>query len=71
MENHPVFITPDAVAEMLGVPTSWVYEKTRSRQRDALPVLRLGRYIRFEKDAVIEWARAHGNKPKKKGKVLQ
>ena len=61
----PTFITPEAVAEMLAMPLSWVYEKSRTRQRDPLPVLRLGRYIRFEKTAVIEWALAHCNSGKK------
>jgi len=62
----PIFIGPEAVAEMLGVPLTWVYEKSRTRQRDPLPVLRIGRYIRFDKDAVVTWALAHGNTNKKR-----
>jgi predicted DNA-binding transcriptional regulator AlpA len=69
MDNAPVFITPEAVAEMLGVSLNWVYSKSRSRQRDPLPVLRIGRYIRFDRNAVVEWALAHGNKKKKKAGV--
>ncbi len=59
MDN--LFITPEQVAEMLATSVSWVYEKSRSRQRDPLPTLRIGRYLRFEKDAVIQWARNRGN----------
>jgi hypothetical protein len=66
MDNAPVFITPEAVAEILGVSLNWVYSKSRSRQRDPLPTLRIGRYIRFEKDAVVLWARNRGNTAAKK-----
>ncbi len=59
--NNPVFITPEQTAELLGTSLMWVYEKSRRRQRDPLPVLRIGRYLRFERDVVIAWARAHGN----------
>jgi excisionase family DNA binding protein len=41
-----------AVAERLGVPTSWVREQTRS---GAIPHLKLGRYIRFDLDDVDRW----------------
>lgn len=61
-----LFITPEQVAELLATSVSWVYEKSRSRQRDPLPTLRIGRYLRFEKDAVIQWARNRGNTAAKK-----
>jgi excisionase family DNA binding protein len=60
------FLTPEQVAELFGTSLTWVYEKSRRRQRDPLPVLRIGRYLRFEKDTVIAWARAHGNTASKK-----
>jgi excisionase family DNA binding protein len=40
------------VAEMLNVPVSWVRESTRS---GALPSIALGRYRRYEREAVLEW----------------
>lgn len=40
------------VAEMLAVPVSWVREATRS---GAMPCVRLGRYVRFERDEVEAW----------------
>jgi predicted DNA-binding transcriptional regulator AlpA len=64
--DSPVFITPEQTAELLGTSLTWVYEKSRRRQRDPLPVLRIGRYLRFEKDVVIAWARAHSNVPSQK-----
>ncbi|MGA3294663.1 MAG: helix-turn-helix domain-containing protein [Candidatus Acidiferrales bacterium] len=48
-------LTPEEVAERLKVPSSWVYEKTRARCRNPIPCLRLGRYIRFDWNAVINW----------------
>ena len=44
-------LTPAELAQRLKVPTSWVRERTRSRDlqgNDAIPHLRLGRYIRFQ-----------------------
>jgi excisionase family DNA binding protein len=41
-----------AIAELLGVPTSWVREQTRA---GAIPHIRLGRYVRFSEDVVRAW----------------
>ncbi len=40
------------VAEILAVPVSWVRETTRAGY---LPCVRLGRYVRYEKAAVLAW----------------
>jgi predicted DNA-binding transcriptional regulator AlpA len=48
-------LTPEEVAARLKVPPSWVYEKTRARCRNPIPCLRLGRYVRFDWGAVINW----------------
>lgn len=48
-------LTPEELAARLKVPESWVYEKTRARCRNPMPCLRLGRYIRFDWQAVINW----------------
>lgn len=44
-----------AAALVLGVPKSWVYFHTR---RNTIPLIRLGKYVRFDLDRLIEWARA-------------
>ena len=40
------------VAELLGVPKSWVLESARS---GAIPCVRLGRYVRFDVADVEAW----------------
>src|ERR1700733_12398236 len=49
---------PEELAARLNVPPSWVYEKTRTRCRNPIPCLRLGRYIRFQWPELINWLRA-------------
>jgi excisionase family DNA binding protein len=48
-------LTATEVAELLAVPESWVREQSRRPDGDAIPHLRLGRYVRFERDAVVGW----------------
>ena len=40
------------VAEILGVPESWVREHTRNGH---LPAVRIGRYWRYRLASVLEW----------------
>jgi len=40
------------VATVLKVPKSWVYERTRRRGADTLPHIKLGKYVRFEPEAI-------------------
>jgi excisionase family DNA binding protein len=45
-------LTAGEVAEMLGVPTTWVYEQSR---RGLIPTVTLGRYRRYRAEAIAEW----------------
>lgn len=48
-------LTVEEVAALLKVSKSWVYEHTRSRgipRSERLPHLKLGKYVRFDADAV-------------------
>jgi excisionase family DNA binding protein len=47
-------LTADDVAELMRVTRAWVYAETR---RDALPHLRLGRYVRYRRSAIEAWMR--------------
>ena len=42
-------LTVHDVAAMLHVPVSWVYEHTRRDTPDALPVVKVGKYVRFRR----------------------
>lgn len=54
-------LTPEQLAQRLQVPKSWVFEQTRERARvraktkNLLPVIRMGKYLRFSWTAVSEW----------------
>jgi excisionase family DNA binding protein len=48
-------LTVREVAELLQVPVSWVYDRTRSRGINRIPGFRLGKYWRFYESEVIAW----------------
>lgn len=45
-------LTAGEVAELLGVPRSWVYEQSR---RGSMPTVTLGRYRRYRREAILQW----------------
>jgi len=54
-------LTVAEVAQLLRVPVSWVYERTRRRGTERLPHLKLGKYLRFSQPEVLGWlARMRG-----------
>ena len=48
-------LTVHEVADLLQVPVSWVYGRTRKRSLERLPGYRLGKYWRFRQDEVLAW----------------
>jgi hypothetical protein len=48
-------LTPEELAAQLKVRKSWVYEQTRSRSRNPLRRLNMGRYLQFDWTKVVEW----------------
>ena len=50
-------LTVHEVANLLHVPVSWVYERTRRRGGGQLPHVKLGKYLRFEESTVTEFIR--------------
>ena len=52
-------LTPEELAARLKVPKSWVFEQTRDRakirNKNPLPCIRLGEYLRFSWLAVCAW----------------
>lgn len=61
-------LTPAETAELLRVPESWVYEKSRRRCKDPLPCHRIGRYVRFHRAEILEWFGRTSNVQKGKRK---
>jgi hypothetical protein len=53
----PKILTVQQVADMLQIPKSSVYEKTRGRPNTTppLPCRRVGKYLRFDFDSVMCW----------------
>ena len=45
----------DELASYLNVPKSWVYEQTRRRGNGCMPRIYVGKYLRFNIHAVLEW----------------
>jgi excisionase family DNA binding protein len=45
-------LTVEDVAALLRVPPSWVYARTRQRGLEKLPFVRIGKYVRFEPEAI-------------------
>ena len=45
-------LTAGEVADLLGVPKSWVYEQSREGR---IPTVVLGRYRRYRKEAIEQW----------------
>lgn len=45
-------MTAAQVAQLLGVPVSWVYEQSR---RGLIPTVTLGRYRRYRLEAIEAW----------------
>ncbi len=55
--SHELLTVHD-VAAMLQVPVSWVYEHTRRGSPDVLPVLKVGKYVRFRRADVLSYLEA-------------
>jgi excisionase family DNA binding protein len=48
------WLTIDEAAALIRVPKSWLYERTRT---NTIPHLKLGKYLRFDRDELAAWAR--------------
>lgn len=48
----PKLIGLNELAEILGIPPSWIYSRSRT---DSIPMIRVGKYIKFDLDEVMAW----------------
>ena len=46
------WLTVQEAAELLRVPVSWLYERTRT---NSVPHVKLGKYLRFDRDELYTW----------------
>jgi excisionase family DNA binding protein len=47
--------TVNELAQVLKVPKSWIYAKTRDTGPNSIPRIKVGKYLRFEIDQVLNW----------------
>lgn len=47
-----VLLTAEEVSAMLGMGVDWIYEQAR---KGRIPVVKLGRYRRFRREAIMAW----------------
>ena len=54
---EPVIMTVDEVSDLLKIPRSSVYEKTRVRRGSVppIPCRRTGKFLRFIRSEVLQW----------------
>jgi len=48
-------LTTEQMAGVLGVQKSWLYRQTMQRGPGAIPRIRLKKYLRFDRAAVLRW----------------
>ena len=54
-------LTIQEMAQLLKVKPSWIYFRTMQTGANAIPRLKLGKYLRFNPGAVMEWIEANYN----------
>ena len=61
------FLTVSELAEKLKVKKSWVYSRTRIKGPKAMPSFRVGKYIRFHSEDVLQWLKDSERDGEKEG----
>lgn len=54
-ESTDIFLTVDELSERLKVHKSWIYAQTRQTGSNAIPRIKVGKYLRFEWIEVEKW----------------
>ena len=55
MNEQQELITISELSQKLKVPVSWLYSRTRERGEGTIPLVRVGKYLRFNYDDVTAW----------------
>lgn len=51
------------VADIIGVPKSFIYRRTARGHGDPIPHYRIGSHLRFKPDDIQEWIEGHRHEP--------
>ncbi len=54
-QNIAHLLTPEEAAEILRVKLSWLYQHTRRRSQDRIPFVKVGRYLRFREQDLVDY----------------
>ncbi len=54
MKNNELLTLTEMCAR-LNVEKSWLYSRTMQKGEGAIPVIRVGKYLRFKPDEVMAW----------------
>lgn len=57
MNYEHSFMTVEEMAEVLKVPKSWIYSRSRETGPGTMPRLKVGKYLRFVETDVMDWLR--------------
>lgn len=58
--NEDALLTPKEMAKILNVPISWIYQRTSIGQ-EAIPYIKMGKYVRFKPEEVIDFFKKQEN----------
>ncbi len=59
------YLNIEQVADILGLPKSFIYRRTPRGHDDPIPHYRLAGHLRFKLDDVEEWIERHRNEPER------
>lgn len=54
-ESVEPLLTPTEMASVLRVPLSWIYNYSRRKGKNTIPIVRCGKYLRFSAEKVRAW----------------
>jgi len=55
VKDQERLLSPEELANHLGVYRSWIYRQTRRTEEKAIPRVKVGKYLRFKLSDVEEW----------------
>ena len=61
--NHNL-IGINEMAKRLDIPVSWLYSRTRTNE---IPHFKIGKYVKFDLDQVMEWIKNQNLKTEERG----